>query len=404
MSQYPLDHQNSLQNWFKKLVVGYEPSAIAAPSATANSISACQLSAASDQASEETLSRVHGTPAGSRQDQHYEQEPSSLIQHMFGVDQARINCPLQSVSRPAMACEFEVLLNERQHAAGVERSVEALGIIEQLEGLLSVYRPQSQFSKLNQFASKRPVLVDARTLELIQLAIDIHQWTDGCFDITAGALSEAWGFSRREGRMPSQQQIAEALHTVGSQNIVVNESLSLVSLAKDGVKLNPGGIGKGYALDLAANHLLRFGIHDFMIHGGLSSIIARGRRQSLSSEWMVALKHPWRTEELLETFPLRNQALGTSGSGKQFFHFGGKRYSHLIDPRTGWPAQQMMSVTVVCPSGGIADALATGLFIMGVDQAIHFCEKTPEVAAILIHADPKSGSQRIERRNWQLVE
>jgi thiamine biosynthesis lipoprotein len=277
-------------------------------------------------------------------------------------------------------------------------------LIERVEELLSVYRPQSQFSKLNQFASKRPVRVDALTLELIQLAIDVHHWTDGCFDLTAGSLSEAWGFSRRQGVVPTQQQITEALSLVGTKHIVVDESASTVFLTREGVRLNPGGIGKGYALDLAANHLCRSGINDFMIHGGLSSIVARGSRQNLSSGWVVALKHPWRTEELLETFPLRDQAVGTSGSGKQFFHFGGKRYSHLIDPRTGWPAQQMMSVTVVCPSCGIADALATGLFILGVDQAIRFCDSNPEIAAILIHADPKSGSQRIDRRNWHLIE
>ncbi len=105
----------------------------------------------------------------------------------------------------------------------------------------------------------------------------------------------------------------------------------------------------------------------------------------------------------LHTDHLGSIQASTSGSGKQFFHFGGKRYSHLIDPRTGWPAQGMMSVTVVCPSGAVADALATGMFIMGVPAAIEFCDAHPSIAAILIYQDAKSGAQRIEHRNWRQV-
>lgn len=313
------------------------------------------------------------------------------------------NGSMQSVSRMAMACEFEILLNEHQYRHGVEQSMVALKQIERVESLLSVYRAQSQFSKINQFAGRRAVAVDALTLELLELAQDVSRWTGGCFDITAGALSEVWGFSRRAGAMPAESQIAESLSTVGFEYVVIDSDQSTVKFKRPGVRINPGGIGKGYALDLAAKSLSGAGIGDFMIHGGLSSIIARGHRQGLNRDWTVALKHPWRTEELLETLPLRNQALGTSGSGKQFFHFGGKRYSHLIDPRTGWPAQGMMSVTVVCPSGAVADALATGMFIMGVPAAIEFCDAHPSIAAILIYQDAKSGAQRIEHRNWRQV-
>lgn len=319
---------------------------------------------------------------------------------IFGL----ISRPLQSISRPAMACEFEILLNERQYATGVEVAVDALAIADQVEDLLSVYRAQSQFSKLNRFACERPVNVDPITLEVIQLAIDAHRWTKGCFDITAGSLSEAWGFSRRQGAMPSEQQIEMALQSVGTKHIAVDTQNSTVRLAQPGVKLNPGGIGKGYALDRISRKLLDAGIQDFMIHGGLSSIVARGSRMGLNTEWTVAIKHPWRTEELIETIALRDQALGTSGSGKQFFHFGGKRYSHIIDPRTGWPADQMMSVTVVCPSGAIADAIATGLFVMGIEAAIEFCERNPYVAAAFIYTHPKSGSMQIEHRNWAIVQ
>lgn len=307
---------------------------------------------------------------------------------------------LQSVSRPAMGCEFEVLLNERQYPNGVECAAEALSMIEQMESLLSVYRPQSQISKVNQFAATHPVLVDVKTMELVQLAVDVHQWTGGAFDITAGSLSEAWGFARRQGYMPTTEQIQQALESVGSQHVITNIDDRTITLHRSGLRLNSGGIGKGYALDYAAQHLQSQGIQDFLVHGGLSSIVARGSRsRSESPSWNIALKHPWRSNETVQILSLENQALGTSGSGKQFFHFGGKRYSHLIDPRTGWPADQMMSATVICPSGAVADALATGLFIMGPSAAIEFCESHPEIAAILIYTDPKTNLQRVEHCN-----
>lgn len=314
------------------------------------------------------------------------------------------NAPLQSISKSAMACEFEVLLNERQYPSGVEVAFECLELVEEIEDLLSIYRAGSQFSKVNQFGFEREVFVTPMTMQLLQLAMDVHSWTAGCFDITAGTLSEVWGFSRRQGAMPTQSVIENALRAVGTQHIQLDQQTSSIRLLQAGLKLNPGGIGKGYALDKACQILLRNGIHDFMMHGGLSSIIARGNRRGVDSDWTVALKHPFRTEELIENIPLRNQSLGTSGSGKQFFHFGGKRYSHIIDPRSGWPAEQMMSVTVVCPSCAVADAIATGLFVMGVENAIRFCERFPDIAAVLIYQDSKSGSQRIEHRNWHIVQ
>ncbi len=308
---------------------------------------------------------------------------------------------LLSVSRSAMACEFEVLLNQYQYPQATDLAIEALDLIEQLESRLSVYKPRSDLSLLNRFGSQRAIPLSSDVISLLQLAQDIHAWTDGAFDITAGSLSDAWGFSRRQGVMPSAVQISDALQCVGSRLLELDAIASQGRLLRAGVQTNPGGIGKGYALDRAAQRLDNGGIADYMIHGGLSSVVARGDRQHplTGGGWLVTLKHPWRLEQDLGKIRLRDQALGTSGSGKQFFHFGGQRYSHIIDPRSGWPAQGLLSATVICRSSAVADALATALFVMGPEDARKFCESHPQVGAILIVASEREARPLIETYN-----
>lgn len=308
---------------------------------------------------------------------------------------------LLSVSRSAMACEFEVLFNQFQYPQAADLAIEALNLVEQLESRLSVYKPRSDLSVLNRFGSQRAIPLSHDSLTLLQLAQDIHTWTDGAFDITAGSLSEAWGFSRRQGVVPSPEQIADALQRVGSQFLELDGTARQGRLLRTGVKTNPGGIGKGYALDRAAQRLDNGGIADFMIHGGLSSVVARGARQhpQTGGGWLVSLRHPWRLEQVLGTIRLRDQALGTSGSGKQFFHFGGQRYSHIIDPRSGWPAQGLLSATVICRSGAVADALATALFVMGLERARVFCESHPQVGAVLVVASERETRPHVELLN-----
>lgn len=308
---------------------------------------------------------------------------------------------LLSVSRSAMACEFEALFNQFQYPQAADLAIEALDLVEQLESRLSVYKPRSDLSVLNRFGSQRAIPLSHDCLTLLQLAQDIHTWTDGAFDITAGSLSEVWGFSRRQGVMPSAEQISDALQRVGSQFLELDVATRQGRLLRTGVQTNPGGIGKGYALDRAAQRLDDAGIADFMIHGGLSSVVARGQRQhpQTGGGWLVSLRHPWRLQQVLGTIRLRDQALGTSGSGKQFFHFRGQRYSHIIDPRSGWPAQGILSATVICRSGAVADALATALFVMGLEHARTFCESHPQVGAILVVASERETQPQIELFN-----
>ena len=303
-------------------------------------------------------------------------------------------------TRRAMACQFDVLLHPANPEHGPEVAVEALELIEWLEQILSIYIPTSDLSRLNARGQETWVDVSLPAFDMLKLGCMIHQQTGGCFDMTAAKLSEAWGFSSRQGRMPSPDQIAESLAKVGSQHVEFDESPRRVRF-NGPVAVNPGGIGKGYAIDQAVSMLRDRGVMDFAIHGGKSSVSAFGK-QLLDQDdigWKIAVRHPEQTERVLGTLVLKDCSLGTSGPANQFFYFRGERYGHIIDPRTGWPAKGALSITVLHPSAAWADALATGLYVMGVDGALEYCSSRPEVGYLAIVPGKRSGEVEIVTAN-----
>ncbi len=290
------------------------------------------------------------------------------------------------IGRWLMACQFHVMLNEGLPIHGGDSALSALDRIEGLEAALSVYKPDSEFSRLNRDAERSPERVSADVASIIQLARDVFDATEGAFDMTAASLSEAWGFARRQGHHPTSQQIEEAVSKVGMQHVELDQSTQTVKFNRVGLRLNSGGIGKGFAIDRASEILEGDGVEDFLIHGGQSSVLAKGNRYDVDSciGWRVAVSHPEQPKIQLGALRLVNKSLGTSGPANQFFYYNGIRYGHIIDPRTGWPASGMLSVTVIHPSAGWADALATGLYVMGVDRAVAYCEQHPETGMIAI--------------------
>lgn len=310
-------------------------------------------------------------------------------------------------SRRAMACQFEFLLHPDHPPQGPEIALQALELISELEQTLSIYIPTSDFSRLNARAAETSVTVALTTLEMMQIAMQVHRDTDGAFDITAAALSETWGFSSRHGAMPSSDAIQAALVQVGSDAIEI-DNIGASICFKRKIAVNPGGIGKGYAIDQAARMLLENGVEEFVIHGGKSSARAHGRQllTNVHPGWRIAVRHPEQTQRILGSLFLCNEALGTSGPANQYFYFRGVRYGHIIDPRTGWPAHGPLSVTVLHPSAAWADALATGLYVMGIENAIAYCQKRPEVRMLAILAGKREGDVEVvtcnlDDQQWQ---
>ena len=306
------------------------------------------------------------------------------------------------IARDAMACRFEVLLNPGNPTNGAEIAVSALDTITFLEQLLSVYIPTSELSLLNVRALEGPVKVSESTFAMLELGLSVFEKTDGAFDMTAAKLSKTWGFYRRQGKMPTDLEISQSLAEVGSSHIELNALDRTVRFLKP-LEVNPGGIGKGFALDCAASVLKQGGVNAFAFHGGKSSILCRGDQSPRGDEtgWRIAVRHPEQSERILGSLTLYDQALGTSGPANQFFYFRGKRFGHIIDPRTGWPAEGMLSITVLHSSAGWADALATGLFVSGIDQAVRYCEQNSDMAMLAILPVGRAGECEIVTCNMQ---
>ena len=316
----------------------------------------------------------------------------------------------------AMATDFAVILNEAHRddpRQPLRWASEALDLIHLLEDQMSVYRPNSELSQLNRVAASRPVAVEERLFELLCRALAMWRETDGCFDPTSGPLIALWRQCRKEVRLPTELELTERLALVGMQHVVFPRSLTLrvgsnelapdsesqatdVTFDRAGVELNLGSIGKGYALDRAAEILNEQNLTEWLIQGGHSSVIARGGHNGLPG-WPVGLRNPLLPQRRLGTILLRDQALATSGTAVQHFRFEGKRYGHIIDPRTGWPTENMLSVTVLAPTAAEADALSTAFFVGGVEIAQRYCSNHRSVSALLI--PPPVGGQRLEPVN-----
>jgi thiamine biosynthesis lipoprotein len=283
-----------------------------------------------------------------------------------------------------MATSFEVVLPYGTVDA-VRASAAAFEEIDRLEQQLTVYRSTSEVYRLNQLASQVPVPVEEGLFELLTLAARLTQETDGAFDITAGTLIKAWGFFRGPHRLPSDAERNAALERVGMNQVVLDAERRTVRYLRPGLEINLGSIGKGYALDRAANVLrAEWNLTAALLQGGHSSVYAMGTEPGDSRGWTVGLQHPWKPGRRLAVLRLRDRAVGTSAATFQHFVHNGQKLGHILDPRTGWPASGMASASVVADTAAEADALATAFFILGVEAARAYCETHPGIGAVLL--------------------
>ena len=285
-----------------------------------------------------------------------------------------------------MACRFEITLDQSD-AASVPAAQRALNQVDAIEAQLTVFRETSAIVELNRQAAAADVPCQAEVFALLEHCAALSRATDGAFDITSTPLSRCWGFLRREGRVPSDREVASAQELVGMRNVRLHAERSTVGFAKDGVELNLGAVGKGYALDRVAGTLRQAGVRHALLSAGRSSLLAIGGR---GRGWMIDVVSPRRTSTIARVW-LRDAALGTSGAGAQFVIVDGKRYGHVLDPRRGRPADGMLSASVICSSATDADALSTAFLVGGPLLAEQYCRHHADVL-VLLTPDDDSGT------------
>jgi thiamine biosynthesis lipoprotein len=304
---------------------------------------------------------------------------------------------LTTITHQAMAAEFAVILAQAD-AHLIESAFEALELLDQIEADLTVYRADSEISRINAGAFEGPVEASESTFGLLKRSIHWSERTGGAFDVTAGPLIRCWGFTQRRGRKPTAEEIRKAVAVVGYKNVELCDEDRSVRLRRPGMEINLGAIGKGFALDELTQHLVDRGLNHFLIHGGGSSVIARGDQIAGSGDgWAVGLAHPTRPTQRLAGIRLRGEALSTSGSGKQFFHHRGRRFGHVIDPRTGYPAGELLSLTAIASNATDAEACSTAYFVCGTEAiraaAAAADENLPRM--IGVSAEGRQGSVRV---------
>jgi thiamine biosynthesis lipoprotein len=291
------------------------------------------------------------------------------------------------VRRAAMGSLFEVYLAGTDRDSLVGAAEEALDEVERLDRQLSHYREDSDISRLNAHAAAQWVRLEPRLYHLLKRCAQLSAETDGAFDITSGPLVKAWGFHDGEGRIPPDAEIAELLENVGMSRILFDDDDHLVYYTAPKLEINLGAVGKGYALDQAAETLKFYGVRNALMHGGQSTILAMGAPPGADG-WELTLRDPRDRATAIQTILLRDEAISTSGNYEQFFEVDGVRYTHILDPRAGRPVQGMTSVSVVAPSAADSDALSTAFFVLGRERTEEYCQSHPELKVIIITETP----------------
>lgn len=258
----------------------------------------------------------------------------------------------------------------------------AVGELRRVEDLMTDWHP-SPLTRLNDAAGLGPQPVPPELAVLIARALEIGRLTDGAFDITYAGVGRLWDFKKTPPVVPNPTAIQRALADVDFRRVHVDLEKSTVNLPA-GMRLGLGGIAKGYGVDQAMAALLKYGVRHGLINAG-GDLKALGRNRG--DLWRVAVRHPREPTRILAVLPVSNTCVVTSGDYQRFFEVDGKRYHHIIDPRTGYPSEGCMSATVTGPDAAFADALATALCVLDPARGLAIVESLPRVEALLVDLD-----------------
>lgn len=276
----------------------------------------------------------------------------------------------------------------------------AIAEVKRVEYLISDWIPTTQISQVNQNAGIKAVKVDKEVYELVERAIKVSQITSGAFDISYASMDKIWKFDGSMKVMPTDEAIKKSVSKIGYKNIILDPKEQTIFLKNVGMKLGLGGIGQGYIADKVKELLFPKGCTSGIVN--VSGDINAWGKQPDGKPWTVGIVNPLNKNKIFATFPLENNAVETSGNYEKYVVFNGIRYSHIIDPRTGYPAQGVVSVSVFAKQTEIADALATGIFVLGVDVGLDLVNQLKGIECIIVDDKGKIHSSKgIDIKKYQ---
>lgn len=275
--------------------------------------------------------------------------------------------------------------------------------VSRIENLISDWIPQSQVSQVNSNAGIRPVKVDREVFELTKRAIELSRITGGAFDISFAAMDRIWKFDGSMTAMPTPEAIKKSVEKVGYKNILLDSANSTIYLKLKGMKIGFGALGEGYAADKGRALMLRKGIKAGIING--SGDMSTWGRPPNGKYWNIGITNPFKPDTIIAVVPLKQSAVVTSGSYEKYVVFNGKRYAHIINPATGYPATGLISVTVFGPSAERANGFSTSMMVLGKDAALKFINKFPTYSYVMIadngriYSSPKLNFKKQQLKN-----
>lgn len=263
-----------------------------------------------------------------------------------------------------MGTNFDVIAYGTHHQRLESAIADALKEVKRLDLLLSNYRSESELSRVSRIGSHRAVTLSSELFQFLSACRAYSEASEGTFDITVGPLIKAWGFYKGTGQLPQPEEVMRALDKVGYTNIILDDQNQTICLTKEGMELDPGGIGKGFAVDKMAEILKCYELHSALIIAGGSTIYALGRPPNKPG-WEVTIKDPRHPSKVAETLTLENESVSTSGNLEKFFWEDGNVWGHILDPRTGYPAKGTLSVSVIAPRSVDSEAWTKPYYILG---------------------------------------
>ena len=287
-----------------------------------------------------------------------------------------------SDARPLMGTEVSVRLWHDDAMVGEEIVAQVFAEAERIDRLMSTYKDDSRISEINRLAAQEPVVADDELYDLIRRSLDISVLTLGAFDITYDSVGQHYDFRNRQ--RPDEATVEAEKKLIDFRFVVLDQAAGTVRFKQEGVRINLGGIAKGYVVERGVSILRSRGVrHGIVTAGGDSRLLGDRRGQP----WMVGIRDPRDDSQVAISVPLEDEAISTSGDYERYFEEGDTRYHHIIQPSTGEPASGVHSATVFGPDAVITDALSTSVFVMGVDQGLRLIATLPDYESIVIDAE-----------------